>query len=567
MGDFDLDGDDGTKVVPPPAKVTEARAPEPQRQRVRVSADVEPEYVDPEELEREHPAVDPTEDLGRVPPHDLDAEAAVLSAVMLDPAALPAIVDFLKAEHFYSEAHRRIFEAAVWLYENGGVVDVILIGARLKTTERLGQIGGMPYLSEIMNGAPAVTNVRKYGVVVFDHWRARRIIENARHVLMSGYLGVSDVQAYADRATIAMGDIARRSVGALGMTNVEALKEILGRLEKPKDGAPTKRGIPTGYRTIDRMTGGLHACETWYVIAETGRGKTTFTQGVALHVAIALGIGVQVFCTETDKFQWMQNAVCALAGVTNMVFQDPDNRPPTEEEVSRLVAAAGRIGDATWLHVDATREPSVDYINAVVAARVNAVGQRVDGAPLGLVVVDHLHHLKDFLAADDEGGKRRAVFDSTRALAESSKRVKLPFLIAAQSKHVDADRKTKLLPKPRSGMLSYSSQAENHADKVFVLQHPPLYVRGVCKGEDTSRVTLYPTKGRRMIRREVEFLLVGAEGRLVDVDAETEGPELAASRKQLDLSPEPPRAVSTPAARSAPPDPPDDEDPPPWYEQ
>ena len=260
MGDFDLDGDDGTKVVPPPAKVTEARAPEPQRQRVRVSADVEPEYVDPEELEREHPAVDPTEDLGRVPPHDLDAEAAVLSAVMLDPAALPAIVDFLKAEHFYSEAHRRIFEAAVWLYENGGVVDVILIGARLKTTERLGQIGGMPYLSEIMNGAPAVTNVRKYGVVVFDHWRARRIIENARHVLMSGYLGVSDVQAYADRATIAMGDIARRSVGALGMTNVEALKEILGRLEKPKDGAPTKRGIPTGYRTIDRMTGGLHAC-------------------------------------------------------------------------------------------------------------------------------------------------------------------------------------------------------------------------------------------------------------------------------------------------------------------
>ncbi len=561
MGDFDLDED--PKPVQAPAV---KRAPAPEPQRVRVSADVEPEYAEPQ-LE---PAAlidpEPSAVTGLVPPHDLLAETATLSAIVLDPAALPMLLDFLKGEHFFSEANRIVFEACVWCYENGGTVDVVAVGDRLRRTDRLRMLeNGMGYLARILNDSPAVVNVRKHAAIVYEHWRTRKIIENARHVLVSGYLGVEDVQAYADKATMAMGEIARRSVGARGMTNVEALKAILGKLEPRADGLPTKRGIPTGYRSIDMMTGGLHACETWYVIAQTGRGKTTMTQGVALHVALVLGIGVQVFCTETDKETWFQNAVCALAQVPNTIFQNPDERPPTELEVSRMVTAAGRLGDATWLHVDETREPSVDYMNAVVSARVNPTGQRVDGAPLGLVVLDHLHHTKEFVEARDDKAKPKAVFDATRKLSEAAKRFKLPYLIAAQSRNVETDRKTKVKPKPQSGMLSFSSQAENHADKVFVLQHPPLYIGGRCRGEDITRVTLYPTKGRRMVRREVEFQLLGAEGRLVDLDGEA---MVAESRRQLDLRPEPaPRPVATTAAAAAAePEPPDDEDPPAWYE-
>ncbi len=230
-----------------------------------------------------------------------------------------------------------------------------------------------------------------------------------------------------------------------------------------------------------------------------------------------------------------------------------------------MVAAAGRLADATWLHVDETREPSVDYMNAVVSARVNPTGQRVDGAPIGLVVLDHLHHTKEFVEARDDKAKPKVIFDSTRKLSEAAKRFKLAYLVAAQSRNVETDRKTKVKPKPQSGMLSFSSQAENHADKVFVLQHPPLYIGGRCRGEDITRVTLYPTKGRRMVRREVEFQLLGAEGRLVDLDGEA---MVAESRRQLDLRPEPaPRPVATTAAAAAAePEPPDDEDPPAWYE-
>src|SRR5271168_3723607 len=94
---------------------------------------------------------------GRVPPHDLEAEKALLSAVMVDTAALDKVLEFLKAEHFYSEAHRRIFEAAIELHTIGQPVDVVQIGTWLKNRDRIAQIGGMSYLTELLNAAPAVS--------------------------------------------------------------------------------------------------------------------------------------------------------------------------------------------------------------------------------------------------------------------------------------------------------------------------------------------------------------------------------------------------------------------------
>ncbi len=99
---------------------------------------------------------------GRVPPHDLDAEAAVLSAVMLDPLAFDKVNEFLRPEHFYSEAHRRIHEACVELSAEGKPVDVVQVATWLRDRERLAQVGGMAYLTEVLNAAPAVANVVAY---------------------------------------------------------------------------------------------------------------------------------------------------------------------------------------------------------------------------------------------------------------------------------------------------------------------------------------------------------------------------------------------------------------------
>ena len=112
---------------------------------------------------------------GRVPPHDLEAEAAVLSAVMLDPGALDKVPE-LKPEHFYSEAHRRIFEASLELRRTGQPVDVVQIGSWLKDRQRLAQVGGAAYLQQILDSVPVVANVAAYGTTIYEKFRIRQLI-------------------------------------------------------------------------------------------------------------------------------------------------------------------------------------------------------------------------------------------------------------------------------------------------------------------------------------------------------------------------------------------------------
>ena len=139
----------------------------------------------------------------RVPPHDVDAEAAVVSAVLVDPAALPK-VPWLRPEHFYSEAHRRIFEAAVALQAEGKPVDAVLVLTWLRDHERLAQVGGSEYVRRVIDAAPAVVNVGRYAeVVLTKKWRLRQKILLAQRIVAQGYVGVDDEAAVDELATLA----------------------------------------------------------------------------------------------------------------------------------------------------------------------------------------------------------------------------------------------------------------------------------------------------------------------------------------------------------------------------
>src|SRR5580704_6895240 len=125
---------------------------------------------------------------GRVPPHDLEAEKALLSAIMVDPLALDKVLEFLKAEHFYSEAHRRIYEACIDLRSRGQPVDVVQVGTWLKSRERIAQVGGMGYLTEVLNAAPAIANVAAYGRTIHEKSRVRQLIATCQRVAAEGYV-------------------------------------------------------------------------------------------------------------------------------------------------------------------------------------------------------------------------------------------------------------------------------------------------------------------------------------------------------------------------------------------
>lgn len=153
---------------------------------------------------RLEPPREPPSSEGRTPPHNLDAEAAVLSAIMLsdadseraNPRALDAVAGYLRPEHFYSEAHKRTYEAALTLYLEGNPTDVVHVAAWLKDREREAQVGGIEYLTSILDTAPAIANVDKYGRIVFEKWRARQVIVRCQRIAATGYIDYGDVGEY-----------------------------------------------------------------------------------------------------------------------------------------------------------------------------------------------------------------------------------------------------------------------------------------------------------------------------------------------------------------------------------
>ena len=135
---------------------------------------------------------------GRVPPHDLDAEAAVLSAILLSREALDRVLEILKPEHFYSDANGRIYAAAQALALVGTPIDIVSICSYLRDRELFAQVGGATYVAQLADATPAVAHVGAHATTVYEKWRVRAVIATCQHVAAEGYGDVGVVQTYID---------------------------------------------------------------------------------------------------------------------------------------------------------------------------------------------------------------------------------------------------------------------------------------------------------------------------------------------------------------------------------
>src|SRR5687768_7860708 len=143
---------------------------------------------------------------GRVPPSDLDAEGAVLSAILLDPDAFDRVQEILQPQHFYADANRRVYEAVVELQSNGRPVDIVSVAGYLRDKGRLQQIGGSPYLAQLSDATPAVAHVEAHAKVIREKWRVRQLTTTCQRFAAEGYADYGEVQGFIDQAEQAVFD-------------------------------------------------------------------------------------------------------------------------------------------------------------------------------------------------------------------------------------------------------------------------------------------------------------------------------------------------------------------------
>lgn len=223
---------------------------------------------------------------GIVPPHDLNAEAAVLSAVMLEPSRLDSIPG-LQPEHFYAEAHRRIFEAALSLHAQGQPADVVQIGTRLKDTDRLAQVGGMEYLTRIISVAPATSRLDHYARTVREKASLRKLTAELQRIAARAYHGVTDVPAFLREAEGAVFGLTQQETGPTGPKHArDVVKGVVARVREAADHGRIV-GIPTGYKSIDALTAGYHPGELVIIAGRPSMGKTSLVTNSLVRMAKA----------------------------------------------------------------------------------------------------------------------------------------------------------------------------------------------------------------------------------------------------------------------------------------
>lgn len=436
---------------------------------------------------------------GRVPPHDMDAEAAVLSAVMVDPSAFDKVQDFLKPEHFYSEAHRRIFEACFELKSQGKPVDVVQVASFLRTRERLNQIGGMGYLTEVLSAAPAVANVAAYGNTIFEKYRIRHLIQTCQRVSAQGYVDYGEAQSFIDGAEQAIYNIARTNQTSSTERLIEVMKKSFKALTEAVQRGDRITGVSTGFERFDRLTAGLHDGDLSIVAARPGMGKTSFVLNVATNAASPKtreaannpnerweeqGVGVAVFSLEMPREQLANRMVCSEARVDVSKMRTGHL---TGQDWNRLTQAASFLGTLP-IWIDDSPVLTILDLRAKVRRLqseydvVDENGRRV--RRLGCVIVDYLQLMK---GRDGLTSREQEISEISRGLKGLAKELKVPVVALSQLNRAVETRGDKA-KRPMISDLRESGAIEQDADNIIFIYRDDYYNREDSQEPNTAEL-------------------------------------------------------------------------------
>jgi replicative DNA helicase len=398
---------------------------------------------------------------GRVPPHDLEAEAAVLSACMLDPSAMDKITD-LKPEYFYSEAHRRIFEACFELKQLGHPVDVLQVQSFLKDRQRLAQVGGAGYLTEILDAAPVVANVGAYGRTIHEKFRIRQVILACQRVSAQGYVDYGEPQAFIDGAEQAIYNIARTSAKQSVEKLLDVMKKSFKRLNDAVARGDRITGVPTGFDRYDKLTSGLHEGDLSIIAARPGMGKTSFVLNIAANVAL-----------EMPREQLANRMVCAEARVDVSKMRTGYLSP---QDWSKLTQAASFLGSLP-IWIDDSPGLSIIELRAKVR-RLQAEfdtrdeeGRKIK--KIGCVIIDYLQLMK---GRDGVASREQEISEISRGLKGLAKELEVPVIALSQLNRAVETRSEKS-KRPLISDLRESGAIEQDADNIVFIYRDDYYNR------------------------------------------------------------------------------------------
>lgn len=431
---------------------------------------------------------------GLVPPNDCEAEAALLSAVLIDPSAFDEVADLLHRETFYAEAHGLIWAACAALRAKGQPVDIVQVGSRLRDEGRLQQVGGMGYLTEMLNAAPAIAHRRAYAERVVEKWRLRQVANITGEAHACAYLDGAESVALLDRTETALMRLGATGVVLAGERLDPLMKRAWTDLQAAEARGDLTTGIPTGLAAYDALTGGLHRGDLTIVAGRPGMGKTSLALGWAVDVSRRLRkqpvpLGALMASLEMPRMQLAHRLLCMQGGVNVSRLRNLGTLSTGDWD--RLLGAVAALEGGRF-YIDDTPAQTVAGLRSLVR-REKARFLR-EGVDLAVVVVDYLQ-----LMRGPEGARHhreQEVSGISQGLKALAKEQGLAVVALSQLNRAVEARADK---RPTLADLRESGAIEQDADNVVFVYRGAYYKRlaGEAVGmEDLEAAELVIAKQR-----------------------------------------------------------------------
>jgi replicative DNA helicase len=378
-------------------------------------------------------------------------------------------LEILDESWFYEESHRQIFGAILDLYNNRKNVDLITLSDKLKNDGRLDLIGGVPYLSAIIDLVPTSANVEHYAQIVKEKGILRSLIKNATHIVNDCYEAkdnVSEVVDSAERLIFEISDIKHRQ-GAVHIKDL--VKNSIERIDNLYQRKEHVTGLATGFSEFDQMTSGLQPSDLVIIAGRPSMGKSALAACIAEHAGVNLKKGVAFFSLEMSKEQLVQRLLCALARVdahkVRSGFLAPSDWP-------KLTAAAGKLSSATIF---------IDDTPAITAMELRAKARRLKSHhDIQLIILDYLQLMRGHQKSDNRQQEISEISMSLKALARE---LSIPVIGLSQLSRAVESRQDH---RPQLSDLRESGAIEQDADLVVLLMREEYYTpteenRGVAE--------------------------------------------------------------------------------------
>ncbi len=398
------------------------------------------------------PYIAPTGTGLRLPPQHLESEQALLGSILIRTDALYEISDALRAESFYAEKHRLIYEAMLDLQSKREPIDLLTLATRLEERGQLESIGGRAYLAELSSVVPSSANAKYYAETVNKKHVLRNLIHTADQVSEMGYQEDAPLEEILDKAESKIYAVTNISSGKGIQSIKDGLTEAWARIEKIHEDQEGIRGIPTGFAALDKMLSGLQKSDLIILAARPSVGKTTFALDIARRAAVNHNVPVGIFSLEMSSQQLIDRMLAAESSIDAWKLRT--GKLSKDHEFAYLREGLDRLSRAPIFIND---QAGINIMNMRSAVR-----RMKSEHDLGLVIVDYLQLMTPVHSTDS---MVQQVTEISRSLKGLAKDLDVPVLALSQlSRAVEARG-----GKPRLSDLRDSGSIEQDADIVMFI--------------------------------------------------------------------------------------------------